>query len=88
MDDELDALITHLCATTGLRRAKIRQLIADVAGFYDESIEQFVTRRHTELKAGGDKNEQIYGQITDELQQRRFAAPELSTRQVRRLIYG
>jgi hypothetical protein len=47
-----------------------------------------VARRHGELRAEGLRNEAIYERIREEVRQRRFAAPPLTPRQVRRIIYG
>jgi len=40
------------------------------------------------LRTYGRRNEEIYAQIAAELRERLVAAPELSERQVRRVIYG
>ena len=90
MKDLLDpALINHLSQTTGLSPSTCERLALDVLAEYGETLESFVKRRHTELKATTDqKNEQIYAQILAEIPSRRFVAGAVSTRQIRRLIYG
>ena len=90
MDNLLDpALLNHLCNTTGLPRNTCERVTLDVLAEYGETLEAFIKRRHTELKATTDlKNEQIYARILAEIPNRRFVAEQLSTRQVRRLIYG
>jgi hypothetical protein len=66
-----------------------RRLVLDVLSYYDESLPEFVQRRHRELQArGGLKNEQIYRQIAVEVGARRFRVPAPSVRQLRRMIYG
>lgn len=88
MDDDIDLLVAHLCRTTGLSSASAARLIAEVVEFFTDSVESFVHKRHAVLRAAGLKNEAIYDRIQRELGERRFAAPPLSTRQIRRIIYG
>lgn len=88
MDDDSTQLIAHVARSTDLPRAQAARLIEDILGFYNESAEAFVTRRHQELMAQGLKNPAIFEAIALELTQRRFRAPDLSARQLRRLIYG
>jgi hypothetical protein len=64
------------------------RVIADVTTYFSETIEEFVRRRHAELRRGQQKNDEIWPVIAAELSQRRFAAPGLSERQLRRLVYG
>ena len=58
-----------------------------MATYFSETVEEFVRRRHAELRQRQRKNDEIWPQIAAELGQRRFAAPDLSERQLRRLIY-
>jgi hypothetical protein len=51
-------------------------------------VEEFVRRRHAELRQRQRKNEEIWPLVEAELRQRRFAAPILSERQLRRIVYG
>ncbi|MEM1145654.1 MAG: hypothetical protein AAGI88_24030 [Pseudomonadota bacterium] len=90
MNDWVDPdLVSHLQASTGLSASRCRRLVLDVLDQYRESLSDFVQRRHRELKARqGLKNEQIYAQILAEVGQRRFAVPQLTERQIRRMIYG
>ena len=78
----------HLVATTGLSAAEAQRVIDDVVAFHREPAETYVRRRHTELKTYGARNPEIYEQIATELAQRVVAAPELTARQLRRMIYG
>ena len=73
----LDDLLGHLVRTTSLR-----------AGTAGRLVEEFVARRHRELQAEGLRNDEIFARIADEICARRFAAPQLTERQIRRLIYG
>lgn len=81
-------LIEHLQRISSLDSTKARQLVEEVLSFYQEGVEQYITRRHSELQFQGLANSQIYTAISTELQQRCFAAPSLSERQIRRIIYG
>lgn len=83
-----DELVTHLVRTTPLSQSEAQRVVAEVLGYFDEPVEQFVRRRHRELHGRGLRNEQIYPLISAELSGRRVVPPQLSTRQLRRLIYG
>ena len=81
-------LASYLAASTGLPPATASRVIADVIAYFSETIEEFVRRRHGELQRLQRRNEQIWPLIEAELAQRRFAAPGLSQRQLRRIVYG
>jgi hypothetical protein len=81
-------LVRYLTASTGLPLPTAVRVIADVAAYFNETIEGFVCRRHAELKHRQHKNDEIWPLIAAELGQRRFAAPGLSERQLRRMVYG
>ena len=81
-------LARYLAASTGLPPSTAVRVIADVTTYFSETIEDFVRRRHAELRRGQRKNDEIWPVIAAELSQRRFAAPGLSERQLRRLVYG
>jgi hypothetical protein len=81
-------LASHLVASTGLPQTTVVRVIADVTTYFSETIEQFVRRRHGELQRRQRRNEEIWPLIEAELAQRRFAAPGLSERQLRRIVYG
>ncbi len=81
-------LVHHLARSTGLPPAVAARVVADVVAYFDESAQDFVRRRHRELQRRSHTNDEIFELVRVELAQRRFAAPELSTRQLRRLVYG
>ena len=81
-------LARYLAASTGLPQSTAIRVIADVTTYFSETIEEFVRRRHAELQRTQRKNDEIWPVIAAELSQRRFAAPGLSERQLRRLVYG
>jgi hypothetical protein len=85
---DLQPLIDHLQRTTALEGLEAGRVVADVLAFFSESTEQFVRRRHGELQASGLRNQEIFERVAGELAGRRVVAPELSVRQVRRLVYG
>lgn len=88
MNADLDELVDYLSVNSSLTSAESKRVVAEVVAFFAETIESFVKRRHLEFKQIGHKNAAIYALIQGELTGRCFAAPALSTRQIRRLIYG
>ena len=89
MPDRSDSdLVAHLVASTGLPPAEAARVIDDVVAFHSEPVDDYVRRRHAELKAVGAKNSEIFTRLASELEGRVFAAPELSERQLRRIVYG
>jgi len=80
-------LVRHVQETSGLGEADARRLIEDVVAFHHEPVEQWVRRRHAELKTRGRKNDEIFPQLRTELVGHVVAAPDLSERQLRRIIY-
>ncbi|WP_214103883.1 hypothetical protein [Acrocarpospora catenulata] len=83
-----DDLIAHLTRTTMLGPGEAARVVADVLAYFGEPVEAYVRRRHAELKSRGLANDEIFKRIAAELPTRRVAAPELSLRQLRRIIYG
>nr|WP_295660166.1 hypothetical protein [uncultured Nocardioides sp.] len=83
-----DPLLDHLVSTTGLTAAEARRVIEDVVAFHRESVEDYVRRRHAHLKTYGARNEEIFDRLAVELAQRVVAAPPLTARQLRRIVYG
>jgi hypothetical protein len=83
-----DDLVAHLVRSTPLSPGEAARVVADVVGYFAEPVADFVRRRHRELKRRGLRNEQIFEVIAAELATRRVRAPELSARQLRRLVYG
>jgi hypothetical protein len=82
-------LIDHLCHNSELNPSQARKIIAEVIAYFAESPEDFVRRRHLELKQElGLANPQIFKRIEAEVAQLVFAAPALTQRQIRRIIYG
>ena len=84
----LDDLLDQLTRTTTLSRAEAQRVVEEVLVFFSESVERFIKRRHTELQKAGYANPVIFERIQRELPFRRVAAPPLTVRQIRRVIYG
>ena len=81
-------LVRHITVSTGLPHATAARVIADVLAYYGETAEDFVRRRHHEMRLRQVKNAAIWPAIADEMTTRRFCAPALSQRQLRRIVYG
>jgi hypothetical protein len=82
------ALVERIAASTGLTAAEAARVVEDVVAFHAEPVEDYVRRRHAHLKTYGAKNEQIFARIAEELAGRVVAAPALTERQLRRIVYG
>lgn len=82
------ALVSHVVATTSLSASEAARVIEDVIAFHAQPVEVYVRERHAHLKAYGARNPEIFARIAAELADRVVAAPELSERQLRRMIYG
>jgi hypothetical protein len=87
---DLDELAAFLSRTTRLEPDEARRVLDEVVALLaTETVEQFVVRRHRELKDSyGERNDAIYRRIAQEVAQRPFASAPLTERQIRRLIYG
>jgi hypothetical protein len=83
-----DDLVDYLTSTCPLSRAEARRVVADVLGYFSEPAEDYVRRRHRELKAKGLTNDLAFDQIAIEIPQRSYAPPDFSLRQLRRIVYG
>ena len=81
-------LIRYVTISTGLPHATAARVIADVLAYYGETVEDFVRRRHHELRLRQVRNADIWSAIGAEIPARRFGAPPLSERQLRRIVYG
>lgn len=81
-------LVARITASTGLTPAEAARVVEDVVAFHAEPVEEYVRRRHAHLKTYGAKNPEIFARIAEELAARVVAPPELSERQLRRIVYG
>ena len=80
-------LIDRVAATTGLTPTEATRVVEDVLAWYREPVEDFVKRRHAHHRLYGRHNAQIFALISEELAGRVVAAPPLSERQLRRIVY-
>ncbi|MEU6666332.1 hypothetical protein [Streptomyces sp. NPDC046727] len=83
-----DELVDHLTRSTALSRGEALRVIQDVLAYFDETTRDFVRRRHRELQAQGLMNAEIFERIEADLKYRAVAPPELTLRQLRRMVYG
>lgn len=82
-------LVDHLTRTTALRgKREAARVVDEVLAYFSEPTDTYVRRRHAELKARGLTNDEIFRRIAAELPARRVSPPELSLRQLRRMVYG
>lgn len=81
-------LVDHVVASTGLTASEAERLVQDVVAFHAEPVADYVRRRHAVLKTYGARNPEIFARIGEELAARVVAAPALTERQLRRIVYG
>ena len=81
-------LVSHVVATTSLTPGEAARVIDDVIAFHAQPVEDYVRSRHAHLKTYGAKNPEIFARIAEELAGRVVAAPGLSERQLRRIVYS
>ena len=83
-----EELVRHVAGSTGLPETIATRVLADINAYFSETVEAYVRRRHAELQDANWKNDEIWPLVAAELRTRRFAAPELTERQLRRIVYG
>ena len=81
-------LIDRLSGSAGLTPAEAARVVADVLAWYREPVADYVRRRHAHYQLYGMRNAEIFTLIAAELADRVVAAPQLSSRQLRRIVYG
>ncbi len=81
-------LVDRIVESTGLAAAEAERVIEDVVAYHAEDLTTYVRRRHAEMKTYGARNDEIFARLADELRDLVVAAPVLTERQLRRLIYG
>ena len=81
-------LIDRVASSTGLTPGEAARVVQDVLSWYREPVEDYVRRRHAHHQLYGKRNAEIFALIADELAGRLVAAPTLSQRQLRRIVYG
>ena len=82
-------LIAHLVATTGLPESEVVRIVGDVLAFHAETRGgRWSVAGTPSCKTYGAKNDQIFPLLAAELPARVVAAPALTERQLRRIVYG
>jgi spore coat polysaccharide biosynthesis protein SpsF (cytidylyltransferase family) len=81
-------LVDRVVTTTGLSPGVAQRVVEDVLAYYAEPVTDYVRRRHAQLRTYGARNSEIFARISEELSHRVVAAPDLTERQLRRLVYG
>jgi hypothetical protein len=81
-------LIERVAGSTGLTPAEASRVVEDVLAWYREPVQDFVKRRHAYHRLYGKHNPEIFELIAAELGTRLVAAPSLTQRQLRRIVYG
>jgi hypothetical protein len=85
---DLGDLIEYLVRSSRLTKPEAVRVVNEILEFMNDTAEDYIRRRHLQLQVQGLANDAIFTQIAAELAYRRFRAPELSQRQIRRVIYG
>lgn len=88
VEDSFEDLVDHLVRSTPLSAGEARRVLDEIVGYFGEPVEEFVRRRHAELRGRGLTNDRIFATIGTELPARRVRPPALSARQLRRIVYG
>lgn len=83
-----EELVDHLTRSSPLSRGEALRVVQDVLAYFDETTQDYVRRRHRELQAQGLQNTEIFERIEADLKYRAVAPPELTLRQLRRMVYG
>jgi len=81
-------LVDHLCRCSRLTAREAEHIVGEVLSYFSATPEEYLRARHQELQAMGSSNKDIYSTLQKEITARRFGAKSLTTRQIRRVIYG
>ena len=83
-----DQFKNHLLSSYPINEDLLDHLLEDLGEYFLTGVKEYIGIRHQQLQKEGLDNAEIYKKIQIELKRRRFAPPELSIRQIRRIIYG
>lgn len=78
----------RLQAVLGLSRDQARRAVEEIFDALRMGVDEYIAERHSELQQQGESNDRIFERIALELGELRFKAPRLTSRQIRRRIYG
>lgn len=84
----LTELTEHICRHSRLNAKEAEHIVAEVLHYFSETPDEFLRSRHQELQRLGQGNTAIYSTLQRELVLRRFSSKPMTTRQIRRAIYG
>ena len=65
----------------------INKFYEELLSFFSESQNEFIIRRHKELKKEGYNNKDIFPMLVNEVKNHLFKGQLLTERQVKRIIY-
>ena len=87
------ALVIVMSVMGGLQRDLREKILTNtphllIQRYNSEPLEDYVRRRHAHLQLYGAKNAEIFRIVQHELAGRVVAAPRLTERQLRRIVYG
>ena len=88
MADPLELARERLERLLGLAPAQAQRAVTETLDCLAQGVDEYIAERHRELQGRGVRNPAIFDTIASELRSLRFAAPQLSARQIRRRIYG
>ncbi len=83
-----DDFLNYLLANHSIEKKELIRLLDDISGALDSTVQDYIQERHFTLQKEGKRNSEIYSQLQKEIKNLRFVAPDLSVRQIRRIIYG
>ena len=78
----------YLLSAYPIDESLLNHLVEDLGEYFSKDVKEFISQKHQQLHLEGLKNEQIYKMIQKELKERRFTGPDMTVRQIRRVIYG
>ena len=78
----------RLSGVAGVPSQSVERVAGEVLDLFGQTLDDFITARHSELQQEGYSTTAIYRHIQSEIEEWRFKAPPLSLRQIRRRIYG
>ncbi len=85
---QTELAIARVQGLFGLPQVLARRVVAEVLDCFPDTVDEYVRRRHTELRDQGLTNDNIFERIAQELPRGRFTAPAHTARQLRRRVYG
>ena len=56
-------LVRHVAMSTGLDEATATRVVADMMAYFGQTVEEYVVKRHQDLKSRNRKNDDIWPQI-------------------------